>query len=346
MRALPFYLSFVVPACFGLAVAYGGAFTWLVPAVVFIAIPLFDLLLGHDVDDPPAVKDGRQFAYDLALWLWVPVQLGSIALGLWRLTQGGTLVEGVGLVFSLALITGSGGINVAHEMMHRKPRLEQGLAEVLMTSVSYTWFCVEHVLGHHRNVATAADPATSRYGESLYAFVPRSMLGGLASAWRLETERVERRGVAWTLADRRVRHALLLIVAYALVGAVFGWLGMVFFALQGLVASALLETINYVEHYGLVRETGPDGRPVRVQPRHSWNSTFRVTNWYLFNLQRHSDHHAWASRPYHQLRAFVDDSPQLPLGYATMVLISFVPPLFFALMNPRVAQADAGAKAA
>ena len=334
MRALPFYVSFVFPVSFALAVAFRGPFLWLVPLVAFVAVPLLDALLGHDERDPES-DAGRSWGHDLALWLWVPSQLAMIALGLWAVRQGVTTGEAMGLALSLGLMCAGGGINVAHELMHRKPRLEQGLAEVLMASVSYPWFCVEHVLGHHRNVGTRDDPATARLGQTLYGFVPQTLIGGLVSAWQLEGERVRRRGVAWTLADRRLRHPLLLVGTYGLVGFLAGPLGMVFFAAQSLTAILLLETINYVEHYGLERELDGKGRPVRVQPHHSWNSTHRFSNWFLFNLQRHADHHAYASRPYHQLRAF-PDAPELPLGYPTMVLLSLVPPAWFAIMNPRV----------
>lgn len=346
MGAWPYYLSLLVPGCFVLAALYGGPFLLLTPLYVFVVIPVVDLLLGHDRTDPEPAPSGRRMAYDLALWLWVPVQLGVIALGVWRVSQGVSLVEFFGLAFSLGLVTASGGINVAHELMHRKPRFEQGLAEVLMTSVSYSWFCVEHVLGHHRHVGTAADPATARLGQSVYAFFPQTLVGGLTSAWRLERERVTRRGVrAFSWADRRTRFGVLLVVAYGLVAALGGPWGVAFFALQSVVAVLLLETINYLEHYGLEREVDATGKPVRVQPHHSWNSTFQFTNWYLFNLQRHADHHAWASRPYHQLRAF-PDAPQLPLGYSTMVLIALVPPLWFSIMDRRVQAAREQARAA
>lgn len=347
MNAWPFYISLVVvPGCFVLAALYGGPFLWLTPVVVFVGIPLGDLILGHDTTDPEPAPPGRRMAFDLALWLWVPVQLAMIGLGLWRVTQGVSFGEGLALALSLSLVTVGGGINVAHELMHRKPKFEQGLSELLMTSVSYPWFCVEHILGHHRHVATAEDPATARLGQTVYAFVPQSMIGGLISAWRLEGERVARKSIpAFSWADRRLRHAVWLVATYVLVGVLAGPAGILLFAAQSFFAVSLLEVINYVEHYGLEREEGADGRPVRVQPHHSWNSTYRFTNWYLFNLQRHADHHAYASRPYHQLRAFTD-APELPYGYPTMILAALVPPLWFAIMNPRVAKVRAETAAA
>ncbi|MEO0601091.1 MAG: fatty acid desaturase, partial [Myxococcota bacterium] len=225
MSVLPFYVSFTLAGTFVLAALYGGPFLALTPLVAFVGIPLVDAVLGQDERDPTDGPQGRRPLYDLALWLWVPVQLAVIALGIWRIDQGVSFGEAAALVFSLGIVSAGGGINVAHELMHRKPKLEQGMAEVLMTAVSYPWFCVEHILGHHRFVATPDDPATARLGQTIYSFVPQSIFGGLASAWRLEGERVARRGIAGTWADRRVRHTVLLVGTYVLVGALAGGAG-------------------------------------------------------------------------------------------------------------------------
>jgi alkane 1-monooxygenase len=223
--------------------------------------------------------------------------------------------------------------------MHRRRPLDRALAEVLMTSVSYAHFCVEHVHGHHRHVATRRDPATSRRGETVFAFVVRSITGGALSAWRLEGERAARANVpAWTLRDRRVRVPLLTVLAYGVVGWAFGAAGAALFLAQGLVAVVLLEMVNYLEHYGLTRRELEPGRYERVGPEHSWNSSHLVSNAYLFNLGRHSDHHALASRPYEMLRhRGEDEAPQLPSGYAAMLMVALVPPLWFRVMDPRVA---------
>ncbi len=344
MRALPYFLAYLIPLCFVPAALWGGGWLLLVPAFVFVAIPLVDGLVGQDTSDPDGTE-GDNPLYDLALRLWVPVQIGVLGLGLWRVTQGVGWLEGAGLAASLGILTAAGGINIAHELMHRKSRVDQGLAEFLMACATYSWFCVEHVQGHHRRVATPDDPATARLGESFYAFLPRSVVGGLVSAWKLEGARIARRGIpVWSLRNAQVRYPLGLVALYALAAGVAGLPGVLLLAGQSLVAIALLEAINYIEHYGLLREV-VDGTPVRVQPHHSWNSTFRFTNWYLFNLQRHADHHAWASRPYHQLRAWTG-APELPLGYPAMVLLALVPPAYFAVMNPRVAAVRAGQAAA
>lgn len=349
MGALAYALVYVLAGLLAVATALGGAWPLLVPAFVFAALPALDLLVGRDPSDPDdeeLARRARDPLYDLLLRAWVPTQLGLLGFAVARVASGDLSVAEIGLLaVGAGVVTGGAGITVAHELVHRKERLDRALAEVLMTSTSYTWFCVEHVLGHHRNVATPLDPATSRLGESVYAFLPRTLIGGVLSAWRLEGERTARRQIPWTsLRDRRTRYGLELVALYA----GLSWLGPAvvgFFAVQSLVAVLLLEVVNYVEHYGLLRAEVAPGRYERVRPDHSWNSTWRLTGAFLFNLPRHADHHAWASRPYWQLRAW-PGAPELPLGYATMVLVALVPPLWFRWMDPRVAAARARPAAA
>jgi len=300
--------------------------------VAFFAIPVFDELLGHDEVEP--VEGVRASGADLPLWLWLPTQLLCLAVLLHHAPTLG-LVQLLGWSVALGIISGGGGITVAHELVHRKRRFPRALAELLMLSVLYPWFCVEHVHGHHRHVATPVDPATSRRGETVYAFWARSVFGGLASAWHLESAIVARQGRSG-LADRRVRYPLAMGLSVLAAGLLGGPWGVLAFIVQAVAGFTLLEVINYVEHYGLERQQLPNGRYERVQPHHSWNATHALTNRLLFNLQRHADHHAWAYRPYDQLRAW-PDAPALPFGYPTMVLIALVPPLWRAVMDPRVA---------
>jgi alkane 1-monooxygenase len=200
-------------------------------------------------------------------------------------------------------------------MMHRRSRLERGLAVMLMTLFSYPHFCVEHVRGHHANVGTRRDPATARLGESLYAFLPRTVLGGFASACRIDPARV-------------FVYLLLVATAYATVAVRFGVRGVAFFGLQSAVAVLLIEILNYVEHYGLVR-----GERERVSARHSWDSAHRVSNWMMFNVARHADHHRDASRGYAQLRNAAGGR-RLPAGYFAMFVLALFPPLWRRVMDP------------
>ncbi|NVB43037.1 alkane 1-monooxygenase [Pseudenhygromyxa sp. WMMC2535] len=333
-RLLPYFLIFMLPLMLVLGVEQGGGWSFAPLIFIFVAVPLLDAGLARDTNNQSEAL-GHQLRFDAPILLWIPVQLGTIAFVLARASSGALTGLGlVGAVISLGVLTGGGGINIAHELMHRKQRLHRAGAEVLMCSVSYTHFCVEHILGHHRKVATSEDPATSRLGESFYAFYPRTVMGGLISAWHLEGARCAARGVRG-LGDRRLRYTLELAALYLGVGLAFGGRGLAVFVAQGVIGFSLLEVINYIEHYGLERAQLESGRPERVRPEHSWNSAHRVSNWFLFNLARHSDHHYLASREYDRLRHH-EGAPQLPWGYAGMVLIALVPPLWFRVMNPRV----------
>lgn len=332
MSPAPFYLVFATPLALWVGARLGGGFALLPVGLVFVVLPLLDESVGAG-GSAAALPRSERLRFDLPLWLWIPVALASTLAVIAGLEHRPT-AEAAFLVVSLGVMNGAGGITVAHELMHRRGRPEQAAAELLMTLVSYPHFCVEHVHGHHRNVATPGDPATSRLGEGLYAFLLRGIPASLLSAWRLEGERVRRGGRAG-LRDRRLRMPLLLAAAYAAVGWAWGPLGVAAFLAQGAVAVGLLEAVNYLEHYGLLRRAMGDGQFEAVRAEHSWNSSHRVSNWYLFNLARHSDHHWQASLRYDQLRNH-EEAPQLPAGYASMLLLSFVPPLWFRVMDPRV----------
>jgi alkane 1-monooxygenase len=336
MKALPFLSIYLLAPVIWVGIVLGGAWTWLTPVVLFIALPVLDVISGTDTGET-AGEGAVTTSFNALLRGWVVV--GALT-HIWVLhhvtTASLSAVETAGLVLAMALVSATASVNIAHELMHRKRALDRGIAELLMQSVTYPHFCVEHVLGHHRHVATPVDSGTARLGESLYAFLPRTLVGGLKSAIRLERRRCERRAIpGYSLRNRNTRYLIGALALHGLVVAVFGPVGWLFFAAQSVGAFLLLEVINYVEHYGLKRREIAPGKYERVAPRHSWNANFRVTNWWLFNLQRHADHHANASRPYFRLRA-MEGSPELPLGYPTMVLISFVPPLWRAVMDGRV----------
>jgi alkane 1-monooxygenase len=345
MRSLPFSIALIVPGlCLWMGLAPSAVSVASLPILILAVFPTLDLVLGRSsvlvVEAPEAAHAWRDWRFDVWLWLWIPIELVAVAVAVD--TFGSGVIGGatppmlfVVAAVSCGLATGV-GINVAHELMHRKGRIERALAEVLMMATTYTHFCVEHVYGHHKNIATPLDPASSKQGETLYAYLPRTLLGGLLSAWRIETARVARQGGRGTLRDRRLRYPLALAVVYLLIAATVGIGGVLFFAVQSLVAMVLLETINYIEHYGLERREIRPGVYERTSPHHSWNASERLTNWVLFHLQRHADHHHIASRPYFALR-HVEDSPQLPTGYAGMLLLAAIPPLWRRVMDPRVA---------
>ncbi|TSD99851.1 alkane 1-monooxygenase [Skermania sp. ID1734] len=337
-------LGLIVPGCALLpsqAVLHTGqpVFWWVGPMVMFIVIPVVDALVGENRDNPPeeavAYLAADRF-YRWCTYLFLPILLAGLGVAGYLWANGTlTVVDKIGLAVSVGLVSGV-GINAAHELGHRVEKHERWLAKVALAQSGYGHFFVEHNRGHHVHVATPADPASSRFGESLWAFLPRSVVGGFRSAWRLERDRLARQGRGVLSVHNNILQAWAMsAVLFGALIAAFGAAITPYLILQAVVAFGLLEAVNYVEHYGLLRERRADGRYERCSPRHSWNSDRLVTNIFLFHLQRHSDHHANPGRRYQTLRSFAE-SPQLPAGYATMVLLAMFPPLWRRVMDPRV----------
>lgn len=320
--------------------ATGGWWAWwLAPVIVFGAIPVVDLLVGDDRSNPPEeavphlAADGY---YRWLTYLYLPAQYAGLVLGcaIWVRDDPG-LVGAAGLVATLGVVNGI-AINTAHELGHKRERAERRLAKVALAPTGYGHFQVEHNRGHHVRVATPEDPASARLGESFWAFWPRTVVGSLRSAWRLESARLRLRGGSpWTWRNDVLNAWAMTLLLGAVLVVAFGPAVLPFLVLQAVVGFSLLEAVNYLEHYGLARQRTAFGRYEKVDPRHSWNSDRTVTNVFLFQLQRHSDHHANPLRRYQTLRSF-DSSPQLPAGYATMVVAALVPPLWRRVMDHRV----------
>lgn len=327
------------------AMVQGGWVTWALPAYTFIAIPVLDQLFPGDGYNPtPDEEQQRKHsrAFDLLIWCIVPVQFGLLALYLYQVGHGGFVAwELAGMTVSMGISCGVYGINVGHELGHRPTRFEQHLARAALLTSLYQHFFIEHNRGHHRRVATEEDPATARIGESVYAFWWRSIKGSWLSAWQLERERLERAGRPWlSIHNQMLRMQLGQAAFVVAIGLIFGALPLAGFLVAALIGALLLETINYIEHYGLSRSRRPDGHYERVQPVHSWNADRTFGRVFLYELTRHADHHAHAARPYQLLRHF-PEAPQLPAGYPAMILLALIPPLFRAVMHPRIQQVQA-----
>jgi alkane 1-monooxygenase len=340
MQTMIFFSPYLIPLSMLAGYATGELSLFKLVAWVWLAVAALDFLidqLGEASQERQTERSNRGFLTWLALGLWVPAQAMTLSCGLlitrW---ESPTFIELAFVTVSIGVTSGMFCISAAHELMHRTGRLNKVLAEILMTSVSYTHFCIEHVRGHHCHVGTPKDPATARFGESFYEFYPRTIFGGLLDAWNHEAARLYRRGQrSWGPGNRMIRYAANLIVLYVVVGYGFGALGAVFLAGQSLIAFSLLEVINYVQHYGLARRELAPGRYEPVMPWHSWNSSHRFSNWLLFNLGLHSDHHYRPNKLYSHLRGRVD-APQLPGGYFAMFLLPFFPGLWRRVMDPRV----------
>lgn len=329
---------------------YLGGPTWTFAGVLYayLVIPLLDQLIGRDPNN--VLKEEFEVLiqdryFDVLVYSHVYIQWGLLFWGCYVLGfDSPSPVAIIGLILSLGVYASS-IINVAHELGHRQHPWAQFHARLALLSVSYMHFVIEHNRGHHVHVATPRDPATSHKNQTVYAFWWQSVVGGYQSAWTLEAKRLERLGKSrWSTANEMIRFTvlpvLLLVVltaAFSLLAGQWVWIVPVYFVAQSLLAILSLECVNYIEHYGIVRRELTPGRFERVNPLHSWNANHFLSNLLLFQLQRHSDHHAFASRPYQVLRHF-EESPQLPFGYPVMILMSLVPPLWFYVMNKRLEQ--------
>lgn len=315
------------------------ALAWTGPALVHGIIPSLDQLIGEDASNPPeaAVKvlENDKY-YDRIVKAFIPTQYAMTVLGAWLASRKKTpLADKVGLTLTVGAINGV-GINTAHELGHKSSKLNKLMAMAALAPTGYTHFVVEHNYGHHRRVATPEDPASSRMGESFWKFLPRTVLGGMKSAVKIEKARLKRRGKSFWSTDNE------LLQGWAMSAGFFGATTLLcgpravpFLAAQAVYGASLLETVNYLEHYGLKRQQDDNGKYERTRPEHSWNSNHVVTNLFLYQLQRHSDHHANPTRSFQALRNF-ENVPELPGGYASMIMPAYVPTWWYEMMDKRV----------
>jgi alkane 1-monooxygenase len=340
-------LGLVIPVTplIGLALQHETGWSgwlWLTPLMFFAVIPLLDLVSGYDDTNPPeevieALENDKYYRW--VTYLYLPVQYAGFVFAMWYLaTADLSVADKIGLAISIGVVAGV-AINTAHELGHKKESHERWFSKIALAQSFYGHFYIEHNRGHHVRVATPDDPASSRLGESVYRFWPRTVLGSLTSSWHLEAKRYQRKGTHPFHLGNDVLNAWLMTVV--LWGALVAWLGvdiLPYLLLQGVVGFSLLEIVNYMEHYGMLRQmVGPEGRQryERVTPAHSWNSNNIATNVLLYHLQRHSDHHANPTRRYQTLRDF-REAPVLPTGYTGMIVVALFPPLFRKLMDKRV----------
>ena len=337
MRALPFLLTFAVPASVVAGFWLGGWWTFLTIVQNYGVLPILDHLVGPDETDMPAHREGEignAIAFRAIAMAAVPVQVALIVWAGFKVTSGNlSAIEIVGLTASVGLASGI-AITAAHELLHQR-KFERLLSRILMGAVTYTHFCLEHLHGHHVFVGTPNDPASAHLGESLYRFVARVVLGGVRDSWRREGARMRRRGqTVYGPNNRMVRYAFFVLVIYAAAAVVWGWGGVAFLAAQSAIGVFLLETINYLEHYGLHRRESAPGEYEPMAAHHSWDSGYRLSDWSIFNLGRHADHHLHAGRRYPILRRPAE-AARLPTGYGGIFLLAMVPPLWRRVMDPR-----------
>jgi alkane 1-monooxygenase len=346
-KKIGFFSALILPALLVLGYYLGGASLWLIHGFVFIVVPLMDAIIARDTSNVP--KDSinslsKKYFYKLVTFLWVYVQFVVLFWGFYVVSISRfSWWEWLAFTSGTALVTGGIGITVAHELGHKPLKIQQFYSKILLMTVSYMHFFIEHNRGHHVRVATPDDPATSRLGENFYTFWLRSVKDGFLSAWDLEKSRLGKIGIpVWSWNNQMIWFQVLPVAFAGMAFGIFSllenrlvWEVPVFFFGQSVLAFTLLEAVNYLEHYGMERKKLATGYYEKVTPLHSWNASQSVSNFLLFQLQRHSDHHAFASKPYQVLNHY-DESPQLPAGYSAMILTAFFPPFWFWLMNPRL----------
>jgi len=326
----------------GLASATGvGAWNWLTLAFWYLVLPISDFVVGSDPNNPPesAIERLDQDSYYRILtYITVPMHYVIFIAAAWyAATQPMGVVSLLGLTLSVGLINGL-AINTGHELGHKKTARERWLAKIVLAVVGYGHFFVEHNRGHHKDVATPEDPASARLGENIYVFALRELPGACRRAWTSEAERLTRKGRSvWSLQNEVLQPLFITVPLYAAMLAVFGPIMLIFLPLQAAFGWWQLTSANFIEHYGLLRQKGADGRYERCRPEHSWNANHIPTNLILFHLQRHSDHHANPTRRYQSLRNF-EGLPELPSGYPAMFALSYFPWAWRRAMDHRVIQ--------
>lgn len=307
--------------------------------IAYLLVPIIDYIIGTDTSNPPEELVPQLEAdpfYRRILIAAIPVHFIVLAAGA-LLVGTQELSLGFFVAFSVVIGIYSGmSINTAHEVGHKTTKLERLLSRVVLAVSGYGHFCIEHNLGHHKDVATPEDPASSRMGESIYRFMLREIPGSAKRGWRAEAKRLERKGKSfWSMDNHILQSYAMTIVFQGAFIVAFGWWLLLFFVIHNAFAWFQLTSANYIEHYGLLRAKKDNGRYERCQPHHSWNANHVFSNLMLFQLERHSDHHANPSRGFQSLRSF-DDLPELPSGYFGMYVLAYFPSLWFRVMDKRV----------
>ena len=309
------------------------------PIVLHAIIPAFDAVIGNDENNPTdedvqsLVKDPY---YDRLVKMFIPIQMAANVYAAYLVSRKDTpMLDRILLGISMGAINGI-AVTTAHELSHRPNKSDHMLSHATLMPLFYNHFRVEHPYGHHKRAATPEDPASSQMGESFYQFWPRTVFGGIKSGIKIEARRLKRKGLPFFSKDNELLQGWAMSATFhAGLIKTFGTQIIPYLATQAFYGISLFEIINYIEHYGLKREQKADGSYARTMPEHSWNNNNVVTNLFLYQLQRHSDHHAYPTRPFQALRHF-EEAPELPSGYATMLLPALIPSWWFKMMDQRV----------
>lgn len=341
LNDLKYLAAFSLPLSALIGLVLQGYWSFFTPIFAFVIIPIIEIILpvnAENLDETAIAKKSKSSFFNWLLYANIPMVYGLVIWFLYTIsaTTYTSTYEIVGLTISIGIVVGANGINVAHELGHRRNQFEKTLGKLLLLPALYMHFYIEHNFGHHQNAATDEDPASAAYNQTVYSFWFTSAIRQYVSAWKLQLQLLKNMQKSFLSIKNDLLWYTLFQSLYLII--VFKLLGI--FALGiaigiAVMAVMLLETINYIEHYGLRRTKRASGRYERVTEIHSWNSNHVLGRVLLYELTRHSDHHYKAHKKY-QLLAYHDSSPQMPYGYPTSMVLSLIPPLWFAIMNKRI----------
>jgi alkane 1-monooxygenase len=337
---MKYLLAYCVPLISFLGLYFEGFWAYSGVFFAFGILPVLELILPTDEKNYSAAEIDSKLKnrfFDVLLYLNVFIVYGILFFVLNKVYKEPQPVwELIGIILSLGVVLGSNGINVAHELGHREKLYERILGKLLLIPSHYTHFFIEHNHGHHLHVSTPEDPSTAKFNQSLYAFWIQTVCGTYTKAWQIQKKLNKIENRSWySIKNDMFWFTIIQICYLLLVYTYFGFIGFTIALGSGIVGFLLLETINYIEHYGLRRNLMPSGRYERVSEKHSWNSNHILGRIMLYELTRHSDHHYKSQKKY-QVLEYHDTSPQMPFGYPTSMVLSLFPPLWFAVMNKRI----------
>ena len=347
MKDLRYLAAFSIPVVAFVGIYFKEFFTFLTPVYAFVIIPVLELVFPvdkHNMSKEDAENKLKNKLFDWLLYLNLPIVYGLIVFALLTVSNStlGTY-EFVGCIISIGIVLGVNGINVAHELGHRQSSNERFIGKALLLPALYMHFYIEHNFGHHLHAATKEDPATARYNQTVYAFWVTSVFRQYSNAWRIQMMLLKNQNLSFfSFKNDMFWYTILQLVYLGIIFYIFGVSGFLFAIFAGITGFILLETVNYIEHYGLLRLKLASGRYERVREIHSWNSNHVIGRIVLYELTRHSDHHYKTSKKY-QILDCHDESPQMPYGYPTSMVMAIVPPLWFAVMNKRIPREMIGA---
>ena len=339
IKDLKYLMSYSIALFAFIGISLGGFYNYLAVIFTFVFIPVLEIIVRKSnekyTDEEKKNRNLDPF-FDLLLYLNIPIVFGIFFFSLEKLALASSVYDIIGIILSASIVMATNGINVGHELGHRKSLIARTCSKLLYLPCQYMHFYIEHNFGHHLNVATPEDPATARYKQTVYSFWITSVIRTYVSAWEIQLKllKVSKRSF-FSFKNDMVFYTLFQLSFLVFIYYNFGLYLTLLSIVMSVVSFLFLETINYVEHYGLLRKKEPSGRYERVKPHHSWNSNHTIGRIVLYELTRHSDHHFKSSKKYQVLES-LDECPHLPHGYPTSILISLIPPLWFSIMNPLV----------